>query len=737
MGTYKTNLGENGRWRSRVDIWGGVECTLNRVGDQFFSQCERNGHFIRREDIECFANLNIKKIRYPLLWETVCTSPHQYNWDWTDERLSLLRQNHLDPIAGFLHHGSGPSFTNLLDPAFPELFAAYASQFAERYPWVKYYTPIDEILTTARFSCLYGFWYPHKKDDFSFVRALIHQVKATILAMKAIRKFNPEACLIQAEDLGRAQSTEVLDYQRQFENDRRWISMDLLCGRVNAQHPLFEYLRNNGFTADDEQWLKENATPPDIFGLNHYILSNRYLDHRLSEYPSSCHGRNYFHEYADVSSADTEMAKYISPQEIFMEAWLRYKIPLAITEVHIRGHREDQMRWFFQVWNESLELQQQGVDIRAVTAWSLLGSYDWHSLCTRVEGFYEPGVFDLRTQGAVPKPTALAHLIRRLANQEEVSHPILEQPGWWKLRRRLLYSKNSGPVSALQKSRPLIITGGRGNLGQAFARICEQRDLYYILLSREDLDIADFPSVKNTLQTLRPWAVINAAGYGNVDLAETNSAACFRENVLGAKNLALCCADEQILFTTFSSSLVFDGKSSDAYLESHPVSPLNVYGRSKVESEEQVLKVNPKSLIIRTSSFFGPWDQNNFAKRIIDRLRRHEEVPMAYDTKISATYLPDLVHASLDLLLDEEHGLVHLTNQGGKSWSEIAKQFARLASRHNLELDSSLIIERSLDSFNFPAQRPHNSVLASERMNILTDLENAIDRYFCDTNIFQ
>ena len=100
-------------------------------------------------------------MRYPVLWERVAPDGlSTADWAWTDERLGLLRESGIRPIATLLHHGSGPRATHLLDPRFPEKFAAYAAAVAARYPWIDDYTLVNEPLTTARFSALYGHWYP-------------------------------------------------------------------------------------------------------------------------------------------------------------------------------------------------------------------------------------------------------------------------------------------------------------------------------------------------------------------------------------------------------------------------------------------------------------------------------------------------------------------------------------------------------------------------------------------------
>jgi beta-glucosidase/6-phospho-beta-glucosidase/beta-galactosidase len=219
-----------------MELWGGTEATVNRVGDRYFDQTIRSGHHDRLSDLDLIAGLGVRAVRYPVLWErTALDGVRDADWRWADERLTRLRELGVRPIAGLVHHGSGPRHTNLLDPAFPAGLAAYAGAVAERYPWVEEYTPVNEPLTTARFSGLYGQWYPHARDELSFAQALLTQCRAVVEAMAAIRKINPRARLIQTDDLGKTYSTSRLAYQAAFENERRWVSWDLLCGKLDSQ----------------------------------------------------------------------------------------------------------------------------------------------------------------------------------------------------------------------------------------------------------------------------------------------------------------------------------------------------------------------------------------------------------------------------------------------------------------------------------------------------------------------
>src|SRR5688500_7495681 len=240
--------GENGYVRHSghvqhaVNVWAGIECSYNRVGDRYMDQVARSGLYDRPENIERLAGLGVTAIRVPVLWERWCALGERA-WDWTDDVLQRLRRHGVTPIVGLVHHGSGPPGVSLDSEEFPERLAAFASETAERYPWVRYFTPVNEPLTTARFATLYGIWYPHAKTPGSFARAMITQVRAIAGAMAAIRRVTPSALLVQTEDLGKTYASRDLQYQADFENTRRWLTFDLLCGRVVGSHPMAAYLR--------------------------------------------------------------------------------------------------------------------------------------------------------------------------------------------------------------------------------------------------------------------------------------------------------------------------------------------------------------------------------------------------------------------------------------------------------------------------------------------------------------
>ncbi|HEX6467153.1 MAG TPA: family 1 glycosylhydrolase, partial [Terriglobales bacterium] len=386
-------------------------------------QLELSGHAQRPSDLDLLAEIGFKAVRYPVLWERVAANGiENIDWSWSDQRLAKLRQLGIRPIIGLVHHGSGPLVTNLLDPSFPERLAEFARAVAERYPWVDAYTPINEPLTTARFSCLYGHWYPHLKNDRSFLQALFHQCRAIVLAMREVRQINSQAQLIQTEDLAKVHSTPELAYQADFENERRWLPFDLLCGSVDSRHPLWGYFHSVGVKPAEFSWFQANPCPPDIMGMNYYLTGERFLDHRLELYPNCPPGGNGRQSYVDVEAARVLRQGIEGSGALLREAWRRFHLPLAITELHNGCTREEQARWFLDQWNSAAALLQEGIDLRAITAWALLGSFNWNTLVTR-EGTYEPGVYDVR--GPRPHPTFLVQMLRQLGQGEAPNHPVL------------------------------------------------------------------------------------------------------------------------------------------------------------------------------------------------------------------------------------------------------------------------------------------------------------------------
>lgn len=705
-----------------LELWAGPECTLNRVGERWFDQLEATGWAQRPDDVDRLASLGVARVRFPLLWERVERREGEFDWRDGDERLARLRDLGVKPIVGLVHHGSGPAFTGLRDPAFARKLAAYAARVAERYPWLDAWTPVNEPLTTARFAGLYGLWHPHARCDADFLRCLLHQVQGIRLAMQAVRRLRADALLVQTEDLGFTHSTPPLAYQAAFENERRWLAFDLLAGRVRERHAMWDWLCAHGLHEHELAALWQAPCAPDILGLNSYVTSERFLDHRLDRYPRHLHGGNGRDAYADTEAVRVLGVPGGGFEARLREAHERYRAPLALTEVHIGCSRDEQLRWLRDAWQAALRLRDEGADVRAVTVWAAFGSCDWDSLLTAQRGHYEPGLWDVR--GARPRLTALGRYARELGHGRVFAHPTLQGPGWWQRELRLLYPAEGEPRHRASAGPPLLVTGAGGTLGRAFARVCEARGLPVRLLGRAEMDIADAASVQAALERWQPWGLVNCAGYVRVDDAEQDAVRQWRENAIGPAVLAAECARAGVRLSTFSSDLVFAGERVQPYHEHHEARPLNAYGRAKRAAEQAVLADFPQALVVRTAAFFGPWDEHNFVTQGLARLQRGEAWEAAADQVVSPTYVPDLVESTLDLMVDGEHGLWHLANRGAVSWARFAQMAAEAAG-----LPTTGVWARPAQELGQRALRPVFSALGSLHGQVMPGLEFGLERY--------
>jgi len=401
-----------------IEVWASPEPSIARVdATTVRDQGRETGFRARFSDIDAIADLGVAATRFPLLWE-------DGDLAWAAPRLERLRERGVAPIVTLLHHGSGPFETDLLDPAFPERFAAYAERVATRFPWVRRWTPINEPLTTARFATLYGVWYPNLRDDRAFGRAMLHQTRAQQLAMARIRRIVPEATFVLTDDLQRITAADPgVEGYAAFLRERVFLSVELVAGRIDDRHPLFTFLRGGCGIAEAELALvRAQATPPDLVAFDHYVHSERYVftapDGRIGDVPA-------------VYVAG-EPAPRCEP--LLRAAWERLRLPLALGEVHIHASAGERVRWLAQHAADVAAVQTTGVDMRAIGAWAAFGLVDWHSLLRRREGVAEDGIFTFAGPDGVPQRTAVADAVTALVRGEPIAGAA---SGWWERDARL------------------------------------------------------------------------------------------------------------------------------------------------------------------------------------------------------------------------------------------------------------------------------------------------------------
>jgi dTDP-4-dehydrorhamnose reductase len=427
------------------EVWAGFECAVVRVGDRIVDELALTGHVRRRRDIERLAELGVRRVRYPVLWERIRSRHGRARFDWADRRLESLRAAGIAPIVALFHHGTGLD-GEVLEPGFPDAFADYARSVASRYPWVRDWLPVNEIMTNARFCGLYGHWYPHARSTRVFTRVLLNQLLAVRAATRAIRSVRSDARILVAEDLGTTMSTPELAEQASFDRARRWLVLDLLTGRVPDRRVLrWLGAGERGEAAAIVADLVAEPASPDVIGLNRYITSDRFLDHRLDRYPAWTWGGNGRDRYADVELVRVAADGARTWSAAIGEVWSRYRRPVALTEVHLGGETADQVAWWNEAWDAATAAALGGIPVPGVTSWAAVGSWDWPALLTRPINVYEPGAWDLSSGRARPTPlsAALAASAGRQSEGTVVSNGGLHVP-WWHRPDRLLYP----PVTA-------------------------------------------------------------------------------------------------------------------------------------------------------------------------------------------------------------------------------------------------------------------------------------------------
>src|SRR3954447_5017927 len=239
----------------------GIENSIPKInnGRTRVDQMEACGHYRHwRLDFDCVEELGLNFLRYGPPIHTTYLGPGRYDWSFADITLLDLKRRDIVPIVDLCHFGVPDWIGDFQNPDFPQLFALYAGAFAERYPWVQLYTPVNEMFVCAVFSARWGWWNEQLKSDRAFVTALKHIAKANVLAMHAILAARADAMFVQSEssEYFHADSPQAIARAERF-NAERFLALDLNYGHdVDAR--TYRFLLANGMTADEYSFFLEN-----------------------------------------------------------------------------------------------------------------------------------------------------------------------------------------------------------------------------------------------------------------------------------------------------------------------------------------------------------------------------------------------------------------------------------------------------------------------------------------------
>jgi beta-glucosidase/6-phospho-beta-glucosidase/beta-galactosidase len=351
-------------------------------------EMEKCGHYKNWElDFDLVVQLGIRFLRYGPPLHRSWLGPGRYDWEFADTAFGGLRKRELIPIVDLCHFGVPDWIGNFQNPDFPELFAKYAGAFAQRFPWIQLYTPVNEMFICATFSALYGWWNEQLSSDRAFVTALKHIVKANVLAMRAILAVRPDALFIQSEssEYFHAHNPRAIK-SAEIMNARRFLSLDLNYGR-RVDSEMYEYLMDHGMTRKEYHFFHGQDLKHRCIMGNDYYITN---EHRV--WPDG------------HSEPSGEVFGY---DEITWQYFDRYRLPVMHTETNLnQGPRGDEaVYWLWKEWANVLRVRNKGVPIVGFTWYSLTDQVDWDSALRENNGRVNPlGLYDLeRKQRPVGK----------------------------------------------------------------------------------------------------------------------------------------------------------------------------------------------------------------------------------------------------------------------------------------------------------------------------------------------
>lgn len=262
----------------------------------------------------------------------------------------------------------------------------------------------------------------------------------------------------------------------------------------------------------------------------------------------------------------------------------------------------------------------------------------------------------------------------------------------------------------------LWITGSQGMVGKTLSHLCQERQLPTLCTTHQTLDISQLDQVQKFARLAAAQGVthiLNCAAFTDVDRAEKEADLAFLVNARGPENLGLAAKELGLKVIHLSTDYVFDGLASSPYSEEGETSPLNVYGKTKLEGEKMLLKVAPESCIIRTSWVFGKGGKN-FISSLLQHMKTKFQMEVVADQKGRPTYVNDLASAILSLL--PQKGVFHFANEKASSRFEIAERILHFLQTNQIPVACQLLLPVPSTTFPTPAKRPKYSVLKTDKI---------------------
>lgn len=347
---------------------GGIEDTFipqAKPGLRRLEEYELTQHYDHwKQDLDKAKSLGLTKLRWGVPWYKVEPQPDKYDWSFTDKVIDyMVDELHIDPIIDLVHYGTPTWMTQgFIDPTYPERVAKYARAFATRYKdKVAYYTPTNEPAVTAEYCGLRGEWPPYLDGDDGYVRVLLPVARGIQEISKAIRHADSGATLVAVEALRYvAPADEDSEKAAQAEFQRDMLPWDLVSGKVDEDHPLYDWLKKNNADESVLKDLRDNAVHQDVFGVNFYPWSIKSVQQDGSRVVLK-----------DAPQRGRMLHKVLS------NAWDYTKTPLFVTETSAAGDATARSLWMSETIDAVRIARGQGVPVVGYTWFPLITMIDW------------------------------------------------------------------------------------------------------------------------------------------------------------------------------------------------------------------------------------------------------------------------------------------------------------------------------------------------------------------------
>lgn len=362
------------------------------------------------EDLQLVQTTSVKSLRYSAPWHDIEREPGVFDWTWLDKALRRMQNLGIEPILDPLHHTSFPEWLTdgFANSRFVEFYVRFVAALAERYPWVKRYTIINEPFVTAFFCGHEGIWYPYRRSGRVFVEMILNMGEAICRVSRHLTEKLPEFQFIHVDTCERHRAVDARTIEKTlFRNELRFLVHDLILGKIGEHHPLYFYLRKNGASIQRLEWFRENPARIDVLGLDYYAHSELEWGGRGRVFP--------VRQPAGFAAVAMDYVK-------------RYGLPVMLSETNIRGELPDRISWL-KLMVEQCEILQSELDGRVVFhgfCWyPFIDSTDWCSLVREANGRIDPqGIYKLGEGCYRRHPSELSEIFTALAENRIQSKDI-------------------------------------------------------------------------------------------------------------------------------------------------------------------------------------------------------------------------------------------------------------------------------------------------------------------------